>query len=329
MYEVQRDITREFILSRVTEIDIFEKYICPVEFGVIFCSPLRLDNSPTCSFYWDNSNRLILKDFSGQFYGDCFEAIKLTYRLTFRQVLDRIALDFNLLEDVVKTDKESTLIKPEIEKESQVPINIQVERQKWTDVDKEFWKSFGYNSKLLEKYEISSVRTAWINDNIVYRWKADDPCYVYYFGRKRFKLYFPFRKNWRFLQNTNCLQGFNQLPETGEVLIITKSLKDVGCFDLFDIPAVAPASESSILTITQYNELSSRFKNIYSNFDFDRAGCRTAFKMWRQYGIPCLFFTNGRYGTEDFRAKDLSDFIKRFGLESTKLLIEHTKTLIL
>ena len=69
-------ITKELILSKVSEETLMEHYLgLPVKKG-IFKSPLRTDNNPTCSFGRDSYGRLIFKDFSGDFYGDAFEVVK-------------------------------------------------------------------------------------------------------------------------------------------------------------------------------------------------------------------------------------------------------------
>ena len=53
----------------------------PVKKG-LFRSPLRDDKNPTCSFTYDKHGRLVLKDFSGDFYGDVFEVVRRVYNLS-------------------------------------------------------------------------------------------------------------------------------------------------------------------------------------------------------------------------------------------------------
>ena len=56
------------------------------------------------------------------------------------------------------------------------------------------------------------------------------------------KIYQPY-SNFKWLSNTSAsdLQGLSQLPDRGDTLVITKSLKDVMCLDIWDIPAIAPS----------------------------------------------------------------------------------------
>lgn len=58
-------VTKEMILSKVSEEQLMEHYLgIPVRKG-LFKSPLRQDNNPTCAFYRNASGDLIFKDFSG------------------------------------------------------------------------------------------------------------------------------------------------------------------------------------------------------------------------------------------------------------------------
>lgn len=60
-------ITKELILSHISEETLMEHYLgIPVKKG-IFRSPLRTDNNPTCSFDRDKYGRLVFKDFNGSF----------------------------------------------------------------------------------------------------------------------------------------------------------------------------------------------------------------------------------------------------------------------
>ena len=74
--------------------------------------------------------------------------------------------------------------------------------------------------------------------------------------------------------------------------------------------SIALQSESQILDEDQWKDLSSRFKTIYTLLDFDLTGVRSSNKMRKKYGTIPKFYTNGRFGTKDFGAKDTSDLCK-------------------
>jgi hypothetical protein len=326
MYELSPDkppLTPNFILSKVSEEEIFERYLCPVTTKKV-CNPLREDRTPTCSFFRGRNGMLMFMDYSGAFLGSCFEVVKYKYSVNFNEALKIIAKDFGIIEG----ESTRTPLPPTVAITKQPKI-IQVKRQPWTETDKAFWRSFGLNSKILKKFNVASCEKVWLNGDIIYSYNKNDPAYVYYFGNGEYKIYYPNRKEYRFIGNSTSIQGLEQLPEKGDFLIITKSLKDVMVFDLFGIPAIAPQAETVNLDPELVNDLKRRFTNIYTLYDFDRTGCRSAFKMWREYGIPMLFLTDGTYGTYDYQAKDISDYIKKFGKEQTEELIKEVYNILL
>lgn len=67
------------------------------------------------------------------------------------------------------------------------------------------------------------------------------------------------------------------LPKQGgDLLVITKSLKDVMCLYEYGITAIAPCSENEFLTDTQYQKVKSKFKHITLLWDNDYAGVSNA-----------------------------------------------------
>jgi hypothetical protein len=314
------NLSSQYILSQVSEEDIFSKYICPVDYYNLVRNPMRTDKHPTAGFYINSSNRLIFHDFNGYFHGDCFAAMQKHLNLSFTECLYKIANDFNILKNPIGRD--SSPSRYEIIRKQKVPTRIQVKVQKWTEVDKQYWKSYYLNSKILDKYHISSISHLWINDKLIYQYK--DPAYVYSFGDGFYKVYFPFRDENRFITNTNNLiiQGYNQLPQTYDFLVITKSLKDICVYDLLGVPAIAPQAESNNLPESIIGMLKERFPIIISNYDFDYAGVKSANKIRKLYDIQPLFLTNGKMNTIDFGSKDIADYICKNGLEKTKELIK-------
>ena len=63
------------------------------------------------------------------------------------------------------------------------------------------------------------------------------------------------------------------LPKNGgDILCVTKSLKDTMLLYELGIPAIAPCSENLFLTDKQYNALKPNFNHCIVLFDNDRAG---------------------------------------------------------
>ena len=78
-------LTKQYILEKISQVTIFSTYLnlsnhviqhC-IDTGELICSPIREDVHPTCGFKYDNRGKLKFKDFSGHFWGDCFDVVAL------------------------------------------------------------------------------------------------------------------------------------------------------------------------------------------------------------------------------------------------------------
>jgi hypothetical protein len=90
------NLTKEFILSKVSEEEIFEHYGIKVQKG-LFCSKLRSDKRPTVSFYRNKSGRLIMHDFGDSSFIDCFAYVQILFNVSYYMSLQIIANDFKLI----------------------------------------------------------------------------------------------------------------------------------------------------------------------------------------------------------------------------------------
>ena len=327
-------ITKEFILSKVSQEQIFIKYlqIEPNDRGS-FVNPLRSnDESPGCSFYIDSRGYWKFHDIAAAYNWDCFNVVEFSYNLTFKEALIRIAIDFGILEGNISTNYISNK-----QKVKRQPCRIRIKRRNWLKSDYAFWKSYHISEERLAFYNVSPVQQAWLvrEDNILvpaYYHSYTDPCFSYYFpyfGTYEYKLYFPLRPKNKFLHvNSNILQGYEQLPQGGDNLLYTKSFKDVMCIDNFSrefsLYSVAPMSETVVVGKEIFSDLYNRFDNQGTLFDFDRAGIRLMKKYKDEYKLhPYMFgmeFRSKLFGKEPI--KDFSDYLKIKGIDETKRLIE-------
>jgi hypothetical protein len=323
-FEFRPSLTAKYILTHVSEEEIFAKYGVPVQTGS-FCSPLRKDRSPTCVFYRaKRSNKLFLRDWAGYFHGDCFDlAGACPPRLdNFDAILKRVAADFGLLPgNTFVPDRQPLFSTVQIEKQL---CEIGVRRRPWNDVDREFWGQWDFKGSTLELYHVTPVERVWVDGSLVYTYiNKLDVGYVYHFGEYDYKVYFPRRQKYRFLHNNaEIVQGYIQLPPTGDACIITKSLKDVMKLHEFNIAAVAPMSESQMLSNDMLNDLTQRFTTLFSLYDNDRPGKRTTARMRREQGMIPLLMPKGY-------PKDFTDFYNQRGYDSTLALIETLKSQLL
>lgn len=317
-------ITRELLVHRNPEERYMSHYLGVNPKPGLICSPLREDKNPTCAFYRDPKGRLIFKDFGVGFHGDFIEVVRDMFRTDYHTAMYIIANDFG-----IKKRPTLAINLPKIKYDNSVieegtTTNIQCQIRNWTDFDLNWWNTFGITESTLKKYKVFPVETVFINGEIKNFYTQANPIYGYYFGKldgvEQWKIYFPKRTSVRFLLNSSLLQGAKQLPKTGELLVITKSLKDVMSLYELGVNAVAPQAESTTISKRQISALQNRFTYNVTNGDWDRAGQRFMFNSRRLYPTYCLAFKDkGYYG------KDISDFIAKHGKENAKELIQQLK----
>ena len=276
-YTFEPKVTKEFLLSKNNEETYMSYYLgIPVKKG-LFKSPLRADNHVTCSFFKGKSGTLYFKDFAN---GQClsFEGVVMAkYNCNYGEAVHIIARDFGFIENA-PVKKQTIKIQPKFTEEKQT--FIQIEMKDFSSAELKWWNSFGITKKILDKFKVFSCKTVFLNNYIYAQSAQHSPIYGYYFGKKenveQWRIYMPHRKEFRVIGNvsTKTIQGFKQLPKSGNILVITKSMKDVMCLHSMGVIAIAPNSETQFVSDKVLEELKQRFKYIVLLYDNDLTGVR-------------------------------------------------------
>lgn len=320
-------ITKELILNHVSEETLMEHYLgIPVKKGM-FKSPLRVDHSPTCSFDRDKYGRLVFKDFNGSFYGDAFEVVKHMFHVPYYEALNIIANDFGIVNSPRLKKHPKIIEYTNTQFEESGPSTIQIEVKPYTKEELEWWNSFGVSEDILKKYRVYSCKSVFLNGSYLTSSSDKDFIFAYYKGKidglDYFRIYFPMRTKFRFLSNwpSTMIQGSQQLPKYGDLLVITKSMKDVMTLASFGISAIAPNSETLFLTEQQFEKVKKRFKRVILLYDNDLAGISNMNKIRKKFDIECIWIPR-KY------SKDISDFYKKYGRDKTNDLIKQAKRIL-
>ena len=303
MYSIKPTINRDWILSKISQEQIMERYTgVPIKINHKFHSPFREDNSPSCVYYYNKQQKLLFRDFGKGSSMDAFDVAQAVNRCTFAELLNVIVEDFGLLRNTfIKKDYSHLDIEKRL---AESPTTIAIEpfttNGQWdmSAVATNFWDRYGITPPTLKKYRVFQLNQAWCNDKIIYRYVQNSPGFAYYLGPDEYKLYFPLKDKVRFMCNSNIVQGLAQLPSSGEHLIITKSMKDVMLFSEYGIPSIAPQSEVHPLDDDLVAQLKARFANITLVYDYDYTGVKNVNKWRKQYDLGYAFVEG---------AKDLSD----------------------
>lgn len=322
-------ITREFLLSQNTEETYMSTYLgIPVKRGLLI-SPLRNDHKPTASFYRNKSGTLIFHDFGTGFNGDFIRVVMEKFDCDYAQALRIIAEDFHYitfksLRPPVKIKYAKDVIK---EKEDTL---IQIEERPFSPNELKWWNNFGISEKTLKKYHVHACKSVFLNGNYFLSSSPHNMAFGYYGGKKNgielWRIYFPQKRTFRFLSNweKTYIQGAKQLPSTGDLLVITKSLKDVMLLHELGISAIAPCSELLFVSNTQLENIKARFKHIICLYDNDLPGVSSLRRIRKAHPELKYFVIPRKYN-----AKDASDFCKLYGIDRTRECAEKLKNYFL
>jgi 5S rRNA maturation endonuclease (ribonuclease M5) len=193
--------------------------------------------------------------------------------------------------------------------------DIGIVRQPFTEVDNRYWKQFHISIDTLKKFNVFSIKYYLCNRVVRGTYKDDSPMYAYKVYNK-FKIYRPLASKytkWRTNLTNRHVQGLAELPyEGGNILIITKSLKDVMCLSEMGINAISPSSETTFIPEDILRSLRRKWKKIVILFDRDATGMKKAREYSKQYKLDAIFVH------KKFKSKDISDAVKNNNFNTVK-----------
>lgn len=317
-------ITKQDILDNVTQESIYSFYMQEdvTDLGV-YNSPLREDNIPSFGLFYHSREKdvLMFRDFATGDTGDCVVLVSKMFNLSFKDSLYKIAFDMGL----TTYNPEAQFLKKDYPKLNRKEVvKLGVKTREWEQKDKMFWQKHGISKKTLIKFNVYPISHIFYNDTAVL---AHYLAYVYVEFKDNtpsFKIYQPLedkKRKWINNANYSVHQGYTQLPKTGDVLIITKSLKDVmSIHDCVDLPAIGLQSESILMKQSVMDEYQSRFKKVYCLFDNDAAGEKLAAEFYTKFNIPHFFMPKLPNVT------DFSDLVREVGKkEAEEIFFEQSQ----
>lgn len=310
---------------RITSEDIFRKY-CEnfVHLEIKFHSTFRSDPKPSSIIGIINGD-LLYKDFGevGSYRAIPYVARK--FGVSYRGALQIINRDFNLgLGTSTVALKPVSYEAQEYQKQVKSVIRretiLKVKARDYELKDLSYWGEYYWTLEMLKSVDIKPISHFWI-DNERNNFKMFIPYglaytqdYYYHKGIFRRKIYQPHNKELKFLSNVDdtIVQGYKRLSKTGDLLVITSSLKDCGIFWRLGYDAIAPNSESTFIPEEFLFKYMERYKRVIIWFDNDygkekNPGVENAKKFSEMYGLEY-------YHNPDDTEKDPSDFAKRYGL---------------
>lgn len=327
-------VSVENIRSKVSDMEIIRFYVGDVKIGDTICSPLRKDNLPSFAvFYSQYHQKPMFKDHATGNFGDAFDLVKQMYRLPgLYQACGRINEDMKLgfsCPEAKEINSTPVLITPK--NRIRLPNNkkLGVKFRRWSQEDYNYWTiRYGVTEQQASFFGIFPVKSVFLGPTIIWEHSKDNPIYTYLFhkdGEYTYKIYRPLNpeKRFKWMSNTNVsvLQGWDQLPSKGELLILTKSLKDALIYRTLGFYALSCQNELGLIKDSVMEDLRNRFKRIVVQQDFDYAGVRGTNVIRKKYNLPYFFIQDFKTRSNGF--KDISDYREWHSAEKTKLLISN------
>lgn len=334
----EKDLEKSFIdktklLEYVTEEDIFElvfEYKPVIDEYVI--SPFRVDNNPGCYFSYRPNGKLCFVDFANNMTInginmsniDCFDAVQVYFNFSnFYTTLEYIYRKLILDQKITIKPKDKIVYYKKRRTE------ILIKTRNYQRRDKNFWESYGISKQNLIDDKVFPVSHYLIKNSKHgdYYKELDTMCYAYTdFENDKKKLYLPYA-NHKFRFITNCgasdVGGINNLPQTADKLIITKSYKDYRVFKNLSLNVIWFQNEGMFPNESILRSLCNRFTNIIIFFDNDTTGIQSSHKFRNILNTWYESKANSIYLPQQLlrhKVKDVSDFYKSYG---KKLLISH------
>lgn len=331
---------RDYILETLDQTLIFSKYLNIPQSDILqnlhydcnkLCNPLRNDKHPSLSFKY-YGNKLICKDFADyRFRGDVFEIVGYILGKNCRDTEDFLYICNDIIlrcsKNVISNLKLKQEEAPYI-KNSNLDISFDI--RKPNKIDFMYWERYGIRREnigvkmfVVDRYRLNDWQSP-------YRYSGSDPCYVYNVNPNKYKLYFPYRNkhDTKFITNNRCpIECLHHIKSYNYICLIKgykdKILLEQMCEDkgVTDILFLSTASETINLPKDIYSLLVSYSNSgkIFTMFDTDSTGIKSAKTLQDEYGIIPLYFTL------NYKSKDPSDFVKDYSY--SKALIQFDNVL--
>lgn len=305
------------LLDKVDDYTIYSYYLGPFKPGKLMNSPLRSDDKmPSFAIFPTKDGALLFKDHGTGVAGNALKFMKL-----YKGIQTRDELEKELLRIVRRSNPTSNVATVTRSYTPREDTDIGIVRQPFTETDKRYWKQFHISIDTLKRFNVFSIKYFLCNRVVRGTYKEDSPMYAYKVYDK-FKIYRPLASKytkWRTNLTNRHVQGLAELPyEGGNLLIITKSLKDVMCLYEMGFNAIAASSETTFIPNDIIKSLRKKWRHIVILYDRDQTGMLKAREYSKQYKFDAIFVH------KKFKSKDISDAVKNNNFDQVKTWLINT-----
>lgn len=323
-------ITKDFILSKVSDSQIFYYYFGKFELRKAYPSVFSKDKHPSTGFFIGKSGELVYRDWRDGRVWNCFQFVAALYGLKYYRALEKIANEFGLLDESKKIVSEK-IIKEGMDMDTTVKGKtiIQFKPEAWSDKNLLFWRRYEIVQPELEENNVYPIRELYINKQKIYN-RDNHIRYAYvvkHKGEDYVKIYSPTDPKMKWVSNIplDIPFGLETLKHASSKIIITKSQKDLIVLKkIFDeVIATQNESEGSFPQWLQ-DRILEDYENRIIFWDNDSTGVEQCTKFnskgFGYFNIPKEYY-------DQYKIKDASDFVLYYGLDALKDLFKQKNIL--
>jgi len=331
-----KSLTPEWILERVTDSEIIYHFVGPFKLNKQCKSPFRKDNTPSCTFFVGNSGEIVMFDFRDKIALNCFRIVERIHNCNFNKALTIIAETFGLIDTKTSIASPTLCLEArELDRTIKKDVLIQFTKSEWKPFlgsPFSYWVDYDYSKKELIDNNIFNVDRLFLNKREIYN-KSGEPRFAYVEsepgGADLVKIYMPLAKGGMKWLSTFPLDrpfGIHLLPGKSDVLIITKSKKDMVLFKRVFTDVIGLQNESlGALNMDTIKYLKSKYKSIVLCLGCDPHGHGITLQLQKRIGNQATFWETPLQDYQRFQVEDLSDYTKQYSWSMTMELLQKDK----
>lgn len=323
-------ITPNWILSRITDAQIFFHYHGRFRLGESCRSTLRVDKNPSVTFFVGDNGKLIYYDFKEGRSLDCFGYVQRAFNVNYDKALNKVATDFGLINP--KTIDNPRRIELALEEGAKLDRDfkketlIQFTTKPWDKETLKYWSLFEITESELRTENVYPVDRLFLNKQEIYN-PMNTPRYAKVetytpnlaepdYIKHGVKIYSPYDQSMKWLSSIpiHIPFGLDTLNYESNVVFITKSFKDMIVLKkVFDsVIATQNESEASMseMTIVMLDKM---FDKKIIVFDNDETGVMNS-KKFNEKGFG--YFNIPQAERLKYGIKDPSDYVRFYGIHA-------------
>ena len=315
-------LTKENVLKRISEYDVYKAFAPKFELGKKFSSPIpgRKDDTPSFMISTKYGNYYHCDYGDSRYYGGCVDFVMQTRGCDYMTALKLIDTHFGLGINAPLKDWKSIVSEYEQPKivETEVETHIECHYKKFSVEAHKYWNAYHLSEDYLKKHYVYQVKQLFIaRQRIILPWNEIVFAYLTSEGKK--KIYRPTisrtstkEGEWRFRSNIpfTHLFGLENIKNCGKALGL-KSRKDELVSSLI-LPCVYSTQAESIACFSPENVdyLNENSEENYICFGSDSQGKKESNLITSSFGWK-------HYNTEDkyLPDNDIAEVAKNHGLE--------------